>query len=74
MQRYQCGLTYTHSNPESLAAVIREYLNAPQRIRIESAGAKACFAAHFDHSKTYPEFAKWIVSQHTDHSTSMQGE
>ena len=74
MQRYQCGLTYTHSNPESLAAVIREYLNDPQRIRIESAGAKACFAAHFDHSKTYPEFAKWIVSQHTDHSTSMQGE
>lgn len=62
VQRFHCGMTYPVLNPQALADAIRQYAHDRERLSLEQRQAKACFDAHFDRAKTYPEFAKWMLS------------
>jgi glycosyltransferase involved in cell wall biosynthesis len=64
LQESNCGRFYEAKSVTSLEGALKHYLEKGSINLLEDKkNARALFERHFDHSKTYPNFAKWIAAQ-----------
>lgn len=62
LAKHACGDFYRVGDVNSLAQVIRGYVNQPERLTNESRAALALFQEKFDRDQTYLTWAKWLES------------
>ena len=64
LQESNCGRFYEAKSVTSLEGALKHYLEKGSIDLLEDKkNARALFERHFDRSKTYPNFAKWIAAQ-----------
>ena len=64
LQESNCGRFYEAKSVTSLEGALKHYLEKGSINLLEDQkNARALFVRHFDRSKTYPNFAKWIAAQ-----------
>jgi len=63
LEEFQCGRFYEAKSVSSMEAALEHYLEqSPENLHQAKKSARALFERHFNRSKTYPKFAKWVAA------------